>query len=233
MCGRFTLTLTPELAEWFEVLGIDVNDLNILSQYNIAPTNQIVTIISNAGTNYARLMRWGLVPRWSKEINSKYTMINARDDKILETRSYTGPFKNQRCLIPASGYYEWRKGPNRTRLPLYFTTRTAEPMAFAGIWEKARPGGEEMLSCSIITTSPNELVQPVHDRMPAILPPGRYRDWMDPHNESVEDLLAMLQPFDAGLMQAHAVSPDVNNVRNRGAHLIQPVGADASAPGGE
>jgi putative SOS response-associated peptidase YedK len=153
-------------------------------------------------------------------------MINARDDKILETRSYTGPFKNQRCLIPASGFYEWKKGPNRTRSPRYFTTRDGGPMAFAGIWEKARPGGEEVLSCSIITTSPNELVQPVHDRMPVILPPDRYREWMDPHNESVEDLMTMLQPFDAGLMQSYPVSPDVNSVRNRDAYLVQPISED-------
>lgn len=223
MCGRFTLTLTPELAEWFEIFGIDVNELNILSQYNIAPTNQVVTVISDAQRSYSRMMRWGLVPRWAKEINSKYTMINARDDKILETRSYTGPFKNQRCLIPASGFYEWKKGPGKTRSPLYFTTRDGGPMAFAGIWERARPGGEEVLSCSIITTSPNELVQPIHDRMPVILPPDRYRDWMDPHNESVEDLLAILQPFDAALMRAYPVSPDVNSVRNRDASLIEPI----------
>ena len=226
MCGRFTLTLTPELARWFEIFGIDVNELNIVSQYNIAPTTPVLTIISSADKNYPRMMRWGLVPRWSREINGKYAMINARDDKILETRPYAGPFKNQRCLIPASGFYEWKKGPNKTRFPLYFSLKAGEPMAFAGIWERACPGGEEVLSCTIITTSPNELVKPIHDRMPVILPPDLYRDWMDPRNEKIEDLLSMLQPLDAGQMKAYPVSSDVNNVRNQDAQLIVPVGAD-------
>ena len=230
MCGRFDLNeYQLDLVMGADLTGVAGGERPPFPRYNIAPTNLVLTIISDGEQRYPRIMRWGLVPRWSKEINSKYTMINARDDKLLQTRSYTGPFKNQRCLIPASGFYEWKKGPEKTRWPLRFTMKTGEPFAFAGIWEKAWPNNEETLSCSIITTSPNELVKPIHDRMPVILPPDLYQFWMDPHNESSEDLLAMLQPYNAALMKAYPVSQDVNNVRNQGAELIEPVGEEITA----
>ena len=226
MCGRFDLN-QHQLEIYF---GVDLSGVaeygERIPAYNIAPTDRVLTVISGGQTNYPRFMRWGLVPRWSKEISSKYTMINARDDQILQRRAYTGPFKNQRCLIPASGFYEWRKGPNRSRWPVRFTSRDGEPFAFAGIWERARPGGEEVLSCSIITTSPNELCSQVHDRMPVILPPGLYGAWMDPEEQDAENLLEMLQPYDPAMMRAYPVSQDVNAVRNKGSSLIEAVGPD-------
>ena len=226
MCGRFDLDqLQLELGFDIDLSGVAEYQERI-PDYNIAPTDRVLTVISDGQTNYPRFMRWGLVPRWSKEINSKYTMINARDDQLLQRRAYTGAFKNQRCLIPASGFYEWRKGPNRSRWPVRFTSRDGEPFAFAGIWERARPGGEEVLSCSIVTTSPNELCSLVHDRMPVILPPDLYAAWMNPAEQDAENLLEMLQPYDPSLMRAYPVSQDVNTVRNKGSHLIAPVGPD-------
>ena len=226
MCGRFDLN-QHQLEIYF---GVDLSGVaeyeERIPAYNIAPTDRVLTVISGGQTNYPRFMRWGLVPRWSKEISSKYTMINARDDQILQRRAYTGPFKNQRCLIPASGFYEWKKGPNRSRWPVRFTSKDGEPFAFAGIWERARPGGEEVLSCSIITTSPNELCSQVHDRMPVILPPGLYGAWMDPEEQDAENLLEMLQPYDPAMMRAYPVSQDVNAVRNKGSNLIEAVGPD-------
>ena len=229
MCGRFDLN-----EHQLEInFGVDLSGLAdpekgplAYPAYNIAPTNRVLTILSDGEQNHPRLMRWGLVPRWSKEISSKYTMINARDDRILNTRSYTGPFKSQRCLIPASGFYEWKKGPDKVRWPMRFTLKSEDTFAFAGIWERARPGGEEVLSCSIITTGANDLVGTIHDRMPVILSPDTYRHWMDPHNESVEDLLELLQPYDAALMKAYPVSTEVNNSRNQGPHLVEPVGPE-------
>ena len=226
MCGRFDLNQHQlEINFGIDLSGVVEYEARIPA-YNIAPTDPVLTVISDGQKNHPRFMRWGLVPRWSQEINSRYTMINARDDRILQRRAYTGPFQNQRCLIPASGFYEWRKGPNRSRWPVRFTSRDGEPLAFAGIWERAWPGGEEVLSCSIITTSPNELCRQVHDRMPVILPAGRYGAWLDPREQDPENLLEMLQPYDAKLMRAYPVSQEVNAVRNTGSNLIEPVGPD-------
>ncbi len=226
MCGRFDLDqLKLELDFDIDLSGVAEYEERV-PDYNIAPTDRVLTVISDGQANYPRFMRWGLVPQWSKELSSKYTLINARDDQLLQRRAYTGPFKNQRCLIPASGFYEWRKGPNRSRWPVRFTSRDGEPFAFAGIWERAQPSGEEVLSCSIVTTSPNELCSQVHDRMPVILPPDLYAAWMNPLEQDPENLLEMLQPYDPSLMRAYPVSQDVNAVRNKGSHLIEPMGPD-------
>ena len=229
MCGRFDLN-EHQLPINFDVdlsgLAVPENGPPPYPAYNIAPTNQVLTILSDGAKNHPRLMRWGLVPRWSKEINSKYTMINARDDRILTTRSYTGPFKNQRCLIPASGFYEWKRGPKQARWPMRFTLKSEDTFAFAGIWERAGPGDNEVLSCSIITTAANRLVGTIHERMPVILAPGDYQHWMDPQNESVEDLLELLQSYDADLMKGYPVSNEVNNAQNQGPHLVKPVGPE-------
>ena len=226
MCGRFDLNQYQiEINFGIDLSGV-VEYKNAIPAYNISPTDRVLTVISDGKRDFPRFMRWGLVPRWAGAINGKYAMINARDDQILQRCAYAGPFQNQRCLIPASGFYEWMQGPAKTRLPVRFTSRSGEPFAFAGIWERARPGGEEVLSCSIITTAPNELVQRVHDRMPVILPPDLYAGWLDPWQQSAEDLLAMLRPYDADLMRAYPVSPEVNSVKSRGSHLIEPVGPD-------
>ena len=229
MCGRFDLNEHQLMINF----GVDLSGLSppdngppILPAYNIAPTSQVLTILSDGAANHPRLMRWGLVPRWSKEIGSKYAMINARDDRILTTKSYTGPFQNQRCLIPASGFYEWKRGPKQARWPMRFTLKSEDTFAFAGIWERARPGGQEVLSCSIITTAANRLVSTIHDRMPVILSPDDYQRWIDPHNENVEDLLELLQPYDANLMRGYPVSNEVNDARNQGPHLVEPVGPE-------
>ncbi len=229
MCGRFDLN-EHQLKINF---GVDLGGLSlpddgpaVLPAYNIAPTSRVLTILSDGYGNQPRLMRWGLVPRWSKEINSRYAMINARDDRILTTKSYAGPFRNQRCLIPASGFYEWKRGPRQARWPVRFTLKSEDTFAFAGIWERARPGGEEVLSCSIITTAANRLVSTIHDRMPVILAPEDYRRWMDPRNENVEDLLELLRPYDAGLMKGYPVSNEVNDARNQGPHLVEAAGPE-------
>ncbi|MDA0733614.1 MAG: SOS response-associated peptidase [Chloroflexi bacterium] len=223
MCGRFTLNIQGSMiAEWFDIHG-DVAELT--PRYNIAPTQQIPVIRNDGEQNNLTMMRWGLVPFWAKEINSRYTMINARDDKILETRSYVGPFKTKRCLVPATGFYEWKKGPKKTKQPMLIRLNTGDPFAFAGIWEQwqdhSNPDAELVVSCSIITTSPNALMEPIHDRMPVILPPDLYADWLNPANQDIGYLKEMLLPFDPGLMEAFPVSELVGNVRNDRPELIE------------
>ncbi len=228
MCGRFTLALTPELARWFEVFGIDLSDLNIVSQYNIAPTNQVMTIVSDGERNQAVPMGWGLVPFWIKNLNDRSKMINARAEAVSERPSYKNSFRSRRCLIPATSFFEWKKGQGKTRLPMRIMLKSEEPFAFAGIWEKVRPKNfpdqGEITSCSIITTEANELVRPIHDRMPVILPPELYADWMNPANQDIGELKEYLLPYDPGLMKTYPVSQLVNSVRNQGPELIEEVG---------
>ena len=225
MCGRYTLVMPPQL--WLDQFSITGGHFDLAPRFNIAPTQKVPVVRSSGGENNLDMMRWGLVPFWAKEKNTRYAMINARDDKILETRSYVGPFKSKRCLIPATGYFEWKKGPGKSKQPMLIRLRTGEPFAFAGIWElwhdRANPGAEDVLSCSIITTTPNALMEPIHNRMPVILSPDLYQEWMDQANQDVGGLKEMLLPCDPGPMEAFPVSHRVNSARNERADLIEPM----------
>ena len=229
MCGRFTLAIQLEL--WKERFGVEPADFDLRPRYNVAPTQQISVIRNDGEQNNLAMMRWGLVPFWAKEIDTKFTMINARDDKILETRSYVGAFKARRCLIPATGFYEWKKGPGKSKQPMFIRLKPDEPFAFAGIWErwqnKSDPDAENLLSCSIITTRPNSLMEPIHDRMPMILPGELYEEWLDPTNEDLGLLKEMLLPYDPAQMEAYPVYTLVNSVRNNGPELIEPMDKSA------
>jgi putative SOS response-associated peptidase YedK len=227
MCGRFTLTLSPEeISRWFDI-DVDVDELDLVARYNIAPTQSIPVIRNDGGRNRLNIMRWGLVPPYEKEFKTKYLTINARDDKILESRIYKGPFMSRRCLIPASGFYEWKRGPGKTKQPMMIRLKSGEPFAFAGIWERwldrNKPDSEAALSCSIITTRPNSLVGQIHDRMPVILPPELYQAWLNPENQDIGELKEYLLPYDPSLMEACPVSSLVNSVKNDGPELIEPV----------
>jgi putative SOS response-associated peptidase YedK len=267
MCGRFFLVI-QEQQLWMEQFGVESGHLDIVPRYNIAPTQQVPVVRNDGSQNNLSMMRWGLLPAWAPAParqesrgqakarpeahglplgpgrrasgNTRYAMINAREDKILETRSYVGPFKSRRCLIPASGFFEWRKGTGKARQPVLARLKTGEPFALAGIWEvwrdRGNPGAEDVLSCSIITTAANALMEPIHDRMPVILSPDLYQDWMDPGNEDVGGLKEMLLPYDAGLMETFPVSSRVNSVRNDGPDLVLPLselpeGGSDSLPG--
>ena len=223
MCGRFTSEY--QLSMLYEHFGVEDGHLDLTPRYNIAPTQQIPVARNDGERNILTMMRWGLVPFWSKEINSRYTMINARDDKILDTRSYSGPFKTKRCLIPATGFYEWKKLDAKTKQPMLIRLKTGDVFAFAGIWErwqdKSKPDDESVLSCSIITTSLNSLMEPIHDRMPVILSPDLYADWLNPANQDTGELKEYLLPYDPGLMEAYPISTLVNSVRNQGPELIE------------
>ena len=220
MCGRFTLT--ADLDDVQRRFDFSEPDLAVSRRYNIAPTDAVVAVrrrASDAGArNHGEAMRWGLVPFWSKTGPKGPPMINARDDKIETSRMFSAAFERRRCLIPADGFYEWRKtgeGRKGAKVPLRFTLKGGGLFAFAGVWESWRaPDGERVRSCAIITTEPNELMAPIHDRMPVILPEEAEEAWLDPATGDFAALRAFLKPLPANSMECYTVSSAVNSVKN-------------------
>jgi putative SOS response-associated peptidase YedK len=147
-------------------------------------------------------------------------MINARSETLAEKASFKNAYKRRRCLILADGFYEWRKDGDKSKTPLYIRLASGEPFALAGLWELWHPGDEHILSCTIITTSPNELMGQIHNRMPVILPPEAYEQWLDPAERRPEELNTLLQPFPAELMTAYPVSRLVNSPKNDSPELV-------------
>jgi len=222
VCGRYTLTTPVEtLAEAFDVSG-PLPEL--APSYNVAPTREVATVLADEGEEGRRLemLRWGLVPSWSKDPSRG--IINARAETAHEKPSFRGAFRARRLLVPADGYYEWRKdegGGGKT--PFYFRMKDGSPFAFAGLWETWRPkgGGEELRTCALLTTRPNALAASVHDRMPVILPPDAYDLWLDPDLRDTEALRDLLRPYPEERMEAYPVSRRVNSPRNEGPALIE------------
>ena len=214
MCGRFTLKRPRRIR--FDTAG-DAGFIDLLPRYNIAPSQEIVAIVEN-GDQYARLFQWGLIPSWSKEPKA---IINARSETLVEKPSFRDSFQRRRCLIPADGFYEWeRKG--KFIQPYYFQMRDHSPFCFAGIWDTWQFGEKTINSCAIITTSANEVLAPIHDRMPVILPPGDYESWLQPSSRP-DYLLSLLEPFPADAMTSHPVSSKVNGAEADGSELVEEV----------
>jgi putative SOS response-associated peptidase YedK len=225
VCGRFTSSVRREaLGERFEIAVPET----VSERYNVAPAQRVLAIRrSEDGEREPVLLRWGLIPPWAKDARIAYKMINARAETLLEKSSYRSLIGRRRCLIVADGFYEWRVGSDGRKQPVRFSRLNDDPFAFAGLWTTwaDRQTGELIESCTIITTAPNELVAPVHDRMPVILPPEFERPWLDPEVETPE-ARSLLQPYPAVLMKAIAASPLVNSVRNDFRDLLK---ADALA----
>jgi putative SOS response-associated peptidase YedK len=228
MCGRFTSTVAPgDLAAYFEVDEVVAEDLG--PRWNVAPTDEVYAVAESASSRQRRLgtFRWGLVPFFAKDASGGARMINARAETLLEKPAFRRPFERFRCLVPADGFYEWQAVEGRTRKqPWYFRRKDGDVLAFAGLWSVWRPqrGSDEgrIVSCSIITGAPNELVQPIHDRMPVLLPPSAWGEWLDPANDDVDALRELLVPAPAELFEATPVIDAVSNVRNDGPHLLEP-----------
>lgn len=205
MCGRFTLKEPPKkLAEYFNLAGeVDYN-----SSWNIAPSTKICSITSDqAGSRNLRMMKWGLIPSWAKDASIGNKLTNARGETVAEKPSFRSAFKSRRCIIPASGFYEW-KTENKLKQPWYISFKSGEPMAFAGLWETW--GDTE--SCCIITTSANGLMEPIHDRMPVILTPEDWSMWLSPAERHTDKLQELVLPFEVESMQAWPVSRELNRV---------------------
>ncbi|MBI5934226.1 MAG: SOS response-associated peptidase [Chloroflexi bacterium] len=221
MCGRFTLTVDPsDLQEAFANFTFPAQ---FAPRFNIAPS-QPVLAIPNDAKNKADFFIWGLIPSWAKDPTIGNRLINARGETLAEKPSFRGALKYKRCLIIADGFYEWKSQPGtKTKIPHYIFLKSRQPFAFAGLWDEWHsPDGGSIRSTTIITIEPNELMSPIHNRMPVILPPSAYDQWLDPAPQTADRLLPLLKPLPAAEMSAHAVGTLVNSPANDRAELVVP-----------
>jgi len=217
MCGRYTLSRIEEIRHRF---GIDDCDVGLTARYNIAP-EQVVPVVIRDDRNRLELMKWGLIPFWSKE--PKSLAINARIEGILSKPSYRKPIRCQRCLVPSTGFYEWKKEPAE-KVPFYICRKDVALFAFAGIYDRwKQPDGAELKTFAIVTTTPNEFMAQVHNRMPVILSPEQEELWLTTEPGRTDAMLKSLQPLSPELMEMYPVSRRVNWVRNDSPDLIQRV----------
>jgi len=220
MCGRFTLTAPGEQAA--QQFGLSEAPA-LAPRYNIAPTQMVAAVRAAEGEPSLALLRWGLIPSWAKDLSIGARMINARAETAAEKPAFRAAMKQRRCLIIADGFYEWQT-TGAGKQPFYFRVEGGRPFAFAGLWEWWRgPEGEQIESCTILTTAANELVQPLHDRMPVILRPADYGRWLDPSLRDPAAVTDLFAPLPADLMHTYPVSKAVNRVSNDSPALIAPV----------
>jgi putative SOS response-associated peptidase YedK len=219
MCGRYALVIIQELAKRF---GIEAVNLVLTGNYNISPS-QSIPVILNESPKTLTLVRWGLIPSWSKPDSiNKYSMINTRSESIMEKPTFKRLFKRKRCLVVADSFYEWKKEGTKKH-PYRILLKDESLFAFAGIWDSWKaPDGQEVQSCSIITTEPNALIKPIHDRMPVILPMNKEKEWL---REDLDETagLSLLRPYDAKKMKAYEISTLVNSPTNNIPSIIEPL----------
>ena len=211
MCGRFELHATPAKIKAYFVL---TGEIGFSPSWNIAPATPINSIVADEEENrHLKLMHWGLIPSWAKDKSIATRLINARSETITEKPSFRNAFKRRRCIIPASGFYEWKKTEDNKKQPWYISLTSNDPMAFAGLWEHwTSKEGDEIESCCIITTSANKFMQPIHDRMPVILSPDQWSVWLSQKEQIPERVLPLLylQKYKRPSMQAWPVSRELN-----------------------
>jgi putative SOS response-associated peptidase YedK len=220
MCGRF-VRYTPVSKAIKRFKARQAYPYEPEPSYNIAP-NQEIIVVNNEAVRQLMPCRWGLIPSWSKDASIGNKMINARSETVAEKRSFRYAFKKHRCLVVADGFYEWKK-EERRRQPVYIRLKSAEAFGFAGLYNTwISPSGDEVCTCTIITTAANDLIHPFHDRMPVIIFEHKEDLWLDQRVEDSEMLLSLLQPYPADLMEAYAVSPRVNTPGHDGPDNIKP-----------
>ncbi len=211
MCGRYRLSRPKYLVEYFDT---EPPEEDFRASYNIAPTQSVAAIRPGTNKRILSNMRWGLIPSWANDIAIGSRMINARGESVLEKAAFRDSFRQRRCLIPADGFYEWKRS-GKTKRPFNFSMKDDSLFAFAGIWDCWKsPEGKLLESCSILTTTPNDLVKDIHDRMPVILPRKEYEPWLTVPAAQADELIEMLAPFDADLMRKYEVGPLVNSPGN-------------------
>jgi putative SOS response-associated peptidase YedK len=216
MCGRYTLSKPKAVQARFDF--VDWHEQPLEPRYNIAPSQQILTIVQRPDeAPVVQLATWGLAPAWMDAGGGRRPPINARAESVASSGLFRGALAKTRCLIPATGFYEWRANPGGGKTPMHVQVRGGEPFAFAGLWV---PDKERRPTAAIITTGANELMRPIHERMPVILRPEDEALWLDPSLTEAEMLVPLLQPYPAAAMDAYAVAPLVNSVANDSPELI-------------
>jgi putative SOS response-associated peptidase YedK len=218
MCGRFTLTQDIQTVAHTIMSPRTVaipSNVQVVPRYNIAPTQDVVTVI-NDGELHLDMLRWGLIPSWSKEEKIGSRMINACAETLAEKPSFKRLLHNRRCLVVADGFYEWIQEPGtKSKTPMYMTLKSGEPFALAGLWDSWRsPDGQQIRTCTIITTEPNELLATIHNRMPAILKSEAREMWLDPSLNDEHALLPLLTSYNSDEMTARPVSRLINDPRS-------------------
>lgn len=214
------VTDADALVEFFKIAYTELEMSGIVPRYNIAPSQPILAVRQSDAGRELVSFRWGLVPFWSKDPKSGYKMINARAETVSTKPAYRTAFKHRRCLIPATGFYEWKLLGERKQ-PYHIQSNNHALMAFAGIWERWKGEKEKIIeSCSIIVTDANETIRTIHDRMPVILSPENHGEWLDLDNANVEQLQNLLRPYSAGLLEAYPITTKVNNARNEGPEIL-------------
>ena len=215
MCGRFRLSRRKQIVEeYFDTAVSDEPEWN--PRFNVAPTQPIPVIRQNPKEPVRELsmMRWGLVPSWSKDSSAAAKMINARSETASTKPAFRDALKSRRCLIPADGFYEWKRD-GKNKQPYCFEVNGGELFAFAGLWDGWKNAeGQWIKTCSVLTTTPNDVTAAVHDRMPVILDPDSYELWLEPGMNDTNAVSDLLKPYDARLMRCFPVSTQVNHVAN-------------------
>lgn len=228
MCGRFVSVSSPDLlAQRFHTDEVALADGAKPADYNVTPRAQIYVVRRRkTGETQLSTARWGLVPSWAKDPKVGDRQINARAESVATKPAYRRAFERRRCLIPADGFYEWQRAQGKRRKqPVFIRARDGEPLALAGLWEVWRENEADdwLRSCAIITTDANELLAPIHDRMPVILPESAWEGWLDPDNHDRDALARLLVPAPDDALELWPVSERVNSPGNNGPELLEPV----------
>jgi len=223
MCGRYSLFSDIRIIE--ERFGeVTFDEDEYAPSYNIAPSQQILTVINDGSKNRLGYLKWGLLPPWAKDPKVGFKMINARSETVHEKPSFRESFKKKRCLIVADSFFEWKR-TDHDKVPMLIKLKSGEPFAMAGLWETWKSStGEPIHTCTILTTEPNELMSSIHDRMPVILKTEDEQTWLDSSIQDINQLQRLLLPFENNLLEAFEVSTMVNSPKNNSPAIIQRVG---------
>ncbi len=227
MCGRFTLHTPEPLVR--EALGLNLagprsSGSALRPRYNIAPSQDVAIVRDSGAGRELVMVRWGLVPHWSRTPQTKYSTINARIESVAEKPAYRDSFRRRRCLVPADGFYEWR-AVDGAKQPLYIRLRDGGVFAFAGLWDRWEGGGAVLESCSILVMPSSARMQPIHTRMPVIVAPAHYEGWLDNAITGKPEILRSLETERSGELVSYPVSSRVNSPAHDDSRCIQPVDA--------
>ncbi len=220
MCGRFVLTADTDAVQ----MAFNLTDAgpSLAPRFNIAPS-QPIAVITNDDPQALTYHQWGLIPSWAKDPKIGNRMINARSETAAEKPSFRAAFKRRRCLIPTTGFFEWKQTDDG-KVPMFIHMQDRQVFAFAGLWEVwYSPEGDELRTATILTTEPNEFMADIHNRMPVILQAKDYETWLAAGDQKADDLMPLMKPFPADLMKAYPVSKFVNSPRNDTPETIEPL----------